>query len=101
VIGRLLLESPSLWASNRQLIGQSRGVKRWPERVFLATGSAEAGRADRDQSMVDDVRELAAILRRAGLDDTRLKFMVDDGASHHESAWAKRFPEALAFLFGK
>src|ERR1035438_7966765 len=77
------------------------GVKRWPERVFLATGSAEAGRADRDQSMVDDVRELAAILRRAGLDDTRLKFMVDDGASHHESAWAKRFPEALAFLFGK
>jgi predicted alpha/beta superfamily hydrolase len=100
VIGRLLLESPSLWASNRQLIGQSRGVKRWPERVFLATGSAEAGRADRDQSMVDDVRELAAILRRAGLDDTRLRFIVDDGASHHESAWAKRFPEALAFLFG-
>jgi predicted alpha/beta superfamily hydrolase len=51
--------------------------------------------------MVDDVRELAAILRRAGLDDTRLKFMVDDGASHHESAWAKRFPDALTFLFGK
>jgi predicted alpha/beta superfamily hydrolase len=101
VIGRLLLESPSLWASNRQLIRQSRGVKRWPERVFLATGTAEAGRQDKDQSMVDDVRELAAILRRAGLDDTRLRFVIDDGASHHESAWARRFPEALAFLFGK
>ena len=101
VIGRLLLESPSLWASNRQLIRQSRGVKRWPERVFLATGTAEAGRQDKDQSMVDDVRELAAILRRAGLDDTRLRLVVDDGASHHESAWARRFPEALAFLFGK
>jgi enterochelin esterase-like enzyme len=100
-IGRLLLESPSLWASNRQLIRQSRGVKRWPERVFLATGTAEAGRRDRDQSMVDDVRELASILRRAGLDETRLRLVVDDGAPHHEAAWAERFPEALTFLFGK
>ena len=101
VIGRLLLESPSLWASNRQLIRQSRGVKRWPERVFLATGTAEAGRRDKDQSVVDDVRELAAILGRAGLDPTRLRLLVDDGATHNEAAWARRFPEALTFLFGK
>ena len=100
-IGRLLLESPSLWASNRYIIRQSRGVKRWPERVFLATGTAEAGRADRDQSVVDDVREQAAIFRRAGLDDSRLRVVIDEGATHHESAWAKRFPEALAFLFGR
>jgi len=101
VIGRLLLESPSLWASNRQMIRQSRKIKRWPERIFLATGTAEAGRKDKDQSMVDDVRELAAILGRAGLDDKRLKFVVDQGALHHESAWAKRFPDALTFLFRK
>src|ERR1700693_5066847 len=100
MIGRLLLESPSLWASNRQLIRLSRSVKRWPERVFLATGTAEAGRKDKDQSMVDDVREQAAILRRAGLDDTRLRLVVEDGGTHHESAWARRFPQALAFLFG-
>jgi enterochelin esterase-like enzyme len=101
VIGRLLLESPSLWASNRQLILQSHGVKRWPERVFLATGTAEAGRRDKDQSVVDDVRELAAILGRAGLDEARLRLVIDDGASHNEAAWAYRFPEALTFLFGK
>ena len=100
VIGRLLLESPSLWASNRQMIRQSRGVKRWPERVFLGTGTAEAGRRDKDQSVVDDVRELAGIMRRAGLDDARLKLVVEDGGTHHESAWARRFPEALTFLFG-
>lgn len=97
--GRLFLESPSLWASNRQIIRQSRGVKRWPERVFLATGTAEAGRQDRDQSMVDDVRELASIMGRSGLDDRRLRFVVEDGATHHESAWARRFPEGLSFLF--
>jgi len=101
VIGRLLLESPSLWASNRQMIQQSRLVKRWPERIFMAIGTAEAGRADRDQSTVDDVRELAAIFGRTGLDDQHLKLLIDHGATHHESAWARRFPDALQFLFGK
>lgn len=100
IFGRLLLESPSLWASNRLAIRESRDVERWPERVFLATGTAEAGQNDRDQSLVDDVRELAGILRRAGLNDNRLKLVIEDGAIHHESAWARRFPEALAFLFG-
>jgi predicted alpha/beta superfamily hydrolase len=100
VIGHLLLESPSLWASNRQIIRQSRGVKRWPQRIFLATGTAEVGRKDRDQSVVDDVRELAGILRRAGLDEQRMRLVIEDGAPHHESAWARRFPEALTFLFG-
>ena len=100
IFSRLLLESPSLWASNRQMIRQSRAVKRWPERIFLATGTAEAGRPDRDQSMVDDVRELAAIFRRAGLNESRLKLFIEEGAPHHESAWARRFPEALSFLFG-
>jgi predicted alpha/beta superfamily hydrolase len=101
MIGRLLLESPSLWASNRQLIKDARSIQHWPKRVYLATGTAEAGREDRNRSVVDDVRELAGILQRAGLDDKRLKLVIEEGAPHHESAWARRFPEALTFLFGK
>jgi predicted alpha/beta superfamily hydrolase len=101
VFGRLLLESPSLWASNRQSIKESRGVKIWPDKIFLATGTAEAGNPDRDRSTVDDVRELAGILRRAGLGEGRLRLMIEEGGTHHESAWARRFPEALTFLFGK
>jgi predicted alpha/beta superfamily hydrolase len=101
VIGRLLLESPSLWVANRQLVRDSRAIQHWPERIFLATGTAEAGRADKDQSVVDDVRELASILMRAGLAESRLRLMIDEGATHHESSWARRFPEALVFLFGK
>lgn len=100
VIGRLLVESPSLWASNRQLLRGSRTVKRWPERIFLATGTSEVGRRDRDQSVVDDVREFASILRRAGLDESRLRVVIEEGGTHHESAWARRLPEALTFLFG-
>jgi predicted alpha/beta superfamily hydrolase len=100
LVGRLLLESPSLWASNRQIIRESRGIANWPERIFLATGTAEAGRKDRDQSAVDDVRELAGIIRRSGVDDKRLRLVIGEGAGHNESAWAQRFPEALKFLFG-
>ncbi len=101
VIGRLLLESPSLWASNRQLIRECRARQDWPDRIFLGTGTEEAGRPDRNQSVVDDVRELAAILGRAGMNEKRLRIIIEDGATHHESAWARRFPDALAFLFGK
>jgi len=82
------------------MIRESREIKDWPNRVFLATGTAEAGRADRDRSMVDDVRELGAIFGRAGLGTNRLRLFVDEGANHHESAWARRFPQALSFLFG-
>ena len=100
VFGRLLLESPSLWASNRQLIKESRAVRIWPERIFLAVGTAEAGSPERNRTVVDDVRELAAILRRAVLSEKRLRLVIKDGAGHTESAWAERFPEALQFLYG-
>jgi predicted alpha/beta superfamily hydrolase len=69
VIGRLLLESPSLWASHRQAIKESRAVRIWPERIFLAAGTAEAESAERSRTVVDDVRELAAITRRAVLSE--------------------------------
>jgi len=100
LIGRLLLESPALWVSGRQAIKQSREVRIWPERIFLAMGTAETGSPERNRSLVDDVRELAAILRRAVLSEKRLRLVIEDGAGHNEAAWAERFPEALQFLFG-
>ena len=99
VIGRLLLESPSLWAG-RQAVKESRSVGIWPERIFLAVGTAEAGSVERSRSVVDDVRELAAVIRRAVLSESRLRLVIKDGAGHNEAAWAERFPEALRFLFG-
>jgi predicted alpha/beta superfamily hydrolase len=101
VFGRLLIESPSLWVASRQSIKDSRPVRIWPERIFLAAGTAEAGNAERSRSMVDDVRELSAIIRRAVLSEKRLRLVIKNGAGHTESAWAERFPEALEFLFGE
>ncbi len=101
VIGRLLLESPSLWASHRQAIKESRSVRIWPERIYVAAGTAEAASAELSRTVVDDARELAAILRRAVLSEKRLRLVIKDGAGHNEAAWAERFPEALQFLFGQ
>ena len=97
---RLLIESPSLWVSNRQIIKDSRMVREWPERIFLAVGTAEAGSPEKSRRVVDDVRQLEAIVRRAVLSERRLRLVVKEGAGHNEAAWAERFPEALQFLYG-
>jgi len=99
VFGRLLIESPSLFVGNRKILEESRRFRRWPARTYLGMGTREVGHAEKDERIVDDVRELETILRASGLDDQRLKVRVEEDATHSESAWAARFPEALEFLY--
>ena len=101
VFGHLLLESPSLWVASRRILRESRGFHDWPQNVFLAVGTREVGREDKDEGTVASVRELGSTMRRAGLDDRRLMVDIDEGATHSEGAWANRFPRALEFLFGQ
>jgi enterochelin esterase-like enzyme len=100
IFGRLLLESPSLFVSNRQLLKSARAFRQWPAKIFMAIGTREAGSGNRDRQVVEDVRELERVLRRTGLNEDRLRVKIDEGATHNEKEWAKRFPEALVFLFG-
>ena len=101
IFGRLLLESPSLFVSNRQLLKSSRAFRQWPEKIFVAMGTNEAGSEARDRQVVEDVRALERVLQRAGLREDRLLVRIDEGATHNEREWAKRFPVALAFLFAQ
>jgi len=100
IFGRLLLESPSLYISQRRILKASRAFRHWPEKIFVGVGTREAGREEKDRQVVEDVREFERILRRCGLSDQRLRVRVDEGAIHNEREWARRFPEALTFLFG-
>ena len=97
--GRLLVESPSLFVANRKILKEARGPHAWPARMYVGMGTREVGGAERDAKVVADVRELAAILQEAGLDEKRLRVRIEEGATHTESAWARRFPEALEFLY--
>jgi enterochelin esterase-like enzyme len=100
VFGKVLIESPSLFVADRQILQQSRVRDRWPSRVYLAIGTREVGNPEKDARTVDDVRELAAIFAKAGLGENRLRVRIADGANHSEASWAARFPEALEFLYG-
>lgn len=99
VFGRLLIESPSLFVAERAILQDSRQFASWPARIYLGMGTREVGQAEKNVKMVADVLELEAILRQAGVDEQRLKVRIEEGATHSESSWAARFPEALEFLF--
>ncbi len=106
VFGRLLMESPSLYISDGQLIKDSSRTREWPSRVYIGVGTNEGGRAECkpdeiSREAVQDVLRLKQVLQTAGVDDKRLKVVVENCARHDEAAWAKRFPYALEFLFGK
>jgi enterochelin esterase-like enzyme len=86
----LLLESPSVYASDYQLLKDAEMVQKWPQRVHIGTGTIG--------EPVEGVRRLENLLRRAGLDDRRLRVVMQQGGQHTEAWWANRFPDALQFL---
>jgi predicted alpha/beta superfamily hydrolase len=90
--GKLLLESPSLYAHDDYLLHRADAFNRWPAKIFIGVGSVN--------EPVDDVHRLQAILTRHGLGDQRLLVVEEPGAGHDEKAWAQRFPRALEFLYG-
>jgi enterochelin esterase-like enzyme len=100
VFGMVLVESPSLFVAKRRILADSRKFHDWPFRIYLGVGTRELGDPAKDQIIVNDVRELAKILNSSGVPESRLKVLVEEGASHGEKAWGDRFPAALEFLFG-
>lgn len=101
VFGRLLIESPSLYVANRKILDECRRFQNWPARVYVGAGTREIGDPVKDEKAIGDVRELEKILVASGLDQRSLKVQIEDGAAHSEAAWARRFPMALEFLFGR
>ena len=52
-----------------------------------------------NQAYIDAVKQLNAKAQAAGLGPDRLLLLIDPEAVHNENAWAKRFPDALQFLY--
>jgi enterochelin esterase-like enzyme len=101
IFGRLLLESPSLGVGNGVMLERAKTFTDWPERVDVGVGEQEGrgrGGIGRGNSAVDT---LADILKADGFGADRLRVVVQEGGRHNEESWASRFPDALAFLFGK
>jgi hypothetical protein len=70
-----------------------------PKKVFIGFGSEEFN-DDVGRKMVQGFfATVGANFKAAGYDDSTFRYVYDQGAKHTESAWAKRLPDALRFLF--
>jgi enterochelin esterase-like enzyme len=87
----LLLESPSVYASDYALLKDAAGVREWPRRIFIGSGTV--------REPVEDVHKLESLFQKAGLDEHRLRVVIQPGGEHSETWWGKRLPDALRFLF--
>jgi predicted alpha/beta superfamily hydrolase len=89
--------SPSVWWDGEFILdevarlGQPRPLKVW----------VDSGDSGPSSDGVDGARRLADAWRAVGYEDgVTLVHVVQEGATHTESAWAERLPWALEFLLG-
>jgi predicted alpha/beta superfamily hydrolase len=95
-----LIESPSIWVGMGQLIRDTSPLVAVPRKVFMAFGSAEMSRGEGERLVQGFFATVAANFKAAGYDDSNFRYVYEPGAKHTESAWARRLPDALKFLFG-
>ncbi|HEX2863963.1 MAG TPA: alpha/beta hydrolase-fold protein [Deinococcales bacterium] len=93
VFGKVAALSPSVWVANRAVLADLQAVPAGAgagARVYLVAGALEP------DSVTLDARDAAAILEARG---ASAKLVVWPNGVHHETAWARELPGALAYLF--
>ena len=90
--GRLLVMSPAVWWDQRAILRHLRRDPLEPTpRVYLDIGRREGARA------VADARALRSVLAQQ---TSALRFVEDPDGRHTELDWARRLPDAMAWLLG-
>ena len=105
--------SPSIHFAHRAMLDHLRRRSRSEtapngRRIYLDVGTRERLPPDTPNQLFHhgswkyrrDVSRTAALLRRRGFRaGQHLLYVEEEDGRHHEEAWRRRFPEALAFLF--
>jgi predicted alpha/beta superfamily hydrolase len=99
VFGKVLAESAVLWVGNGQLLRDTVSLPVGPKKVFLGYGGKEWDAPGGNEAVIKMIRIVEANLKGAILNPADVKVTIDAEAHHNEQAWAKRFPEAITFLF--
>ncbi len=68
------------------------------KKIYLDVGTKESESKERVTEYLESNQEIFDILKDK-LDPEVIKFEIVKDAIHHESAWEKRFPEIIKFLF--
>lgn len=94
-----LMESPTIWVGMGQLIRDTSPLVAYPRKVFMGLGKAELGEGENVEKGLALFDRVVANFRAAGYDESSFRYVLEPDAKHTESAWAKRLPDALKFLF--
>lgn len=106
-------EGGEAWLSSNYLLEQLEASRPPPEaRYYIDIGTEERSReSDPDvrdtdgapvsypRAYIEGARALADALEANGVPATNVRLVVDSGAAHHESAWARRLAGAVLWLF--
>jgi predicted alpha/beta superfamily hydrolase len=98
--GVALIESPSLHIGLGQLVRDTSPLAASPRKLYVGMGTAEGMDPEFRRMLLRHTRQLESNLRAAGYDDATLRVVIEPGAIHTETAWARRLPGALTFLYG-
>lgn len=102
--------SPALWFARARTVSYIERRPPFLGRVYIDMGTAEEAASPSDAKALNKLllRSMPLARRvanqlvqkgyRPGLD---LHYVEEEGAPHHESAWARRLPDALRFLLAR
>jgi len=99
--GAILVESPVAWVFNAELMERCAKHEAWPRRVWVAIGTKESEDPRKQAGYEHAMEVLRAAFQEQGLLPDRARIFTANDATHHESAWARRLPDALKFLFAE
>jgi predicted alpha/beta superfamily hydrolase len=96
VFGGALCMSPSFWFGREAMFDFiAHHPMPWTSKVYLDVGTRESR-----ENMVATTMLMKRLLEARGYTGARLKFKLEARGRHHETAWRRRMPAALRFLFG-
>lgn len=93
--------SPAFWFAPDELMSFLHGNIKSGVRVYMDMGHKETSHQSLDEFpaiYLDHVRKVRDILKKHGIHD--LRYVEDENGTHHETAWARRFPNFVKWLSG-
>lgn len=102
---RMIIESPSLFVGNGQLLRDSVSLTNAPNRIALGIGTEEAldswfpNAATLNAGWVRMMHSLADNLKAAAYSPTQVQLTIAEGAHHGNVEFGKRFATGLLFIY--
>jgi predicted alpha/beta superfamily hydrolase len=101
VFGFTGVMSPAFWWSEGTIFQLVEATPFVGGRIYMDVGGNENPEIPgRPEEYLNDAIRMYALLQAKGYTPDDLRLVVEVEGTHHESAWARRLPEALRFLLG-